>query len=101
MPLLTVQLVFMRTMHSEVLLDVIVLDAAEAADAPQRGEPVAFEFSLPRDDSARARLVQCLEGWTRAMRVATIDLVQVDDRPLVRIAAGPMAITLGPRQHAA
>jgi hypothetical protein len=100
MPLLTVQLLFMRTMRAEVLLDVIVLEAAEVAGAPRRGEPVAFEFSLPGDAGARARLVERLDGWTRAMRVATIDVVQAGDGSRVCVTAGPTAVTLGPPQHA-
>jgi hypothetical protein len=98
MGLVTAQLLFVeRPGADSVLLDVIVLDRAEAPMSPPVGAPIAFGFGMPSGEDERARAHTVLQNWARRGAAVDITIRAQDGADEVVLRSGLACIALHSR----
>jgi hypothetical protein len=98
MGIVIAQLLFVEHPDAEsVLLDVIVLDRAEATASPAIGAPLAFCFGMPSDEEERARDMIVLRNWERRGVAVDISVRERHGVDEVVLRNGAACITLHPR----
>jgi hypothetical protein len=96
MALLTTQVLFVRRVDDRALIDVIVLERAEAPSSPPVGAPMCFEFGLPKDTAWRDVLERRLRAWADALAIVTIDLRHFLGRTTVCLTSAGTTVKLSP-----
>lgn len=98
MGLVIAQLLFIEQPDPDrVLLDVIVIDCAEAAQRPEVGAPIALGLGLPHDDEERSRALTVLGNWARRGAVVDIAIRARRGADEVVLRSGVASIALLPR----